>query len=145
MLVRTVSEMFALANGKKCTGAYSCYYCSAPCDEEHSISVWVRESFNSHQYVKSPSSSYVCNGCVLTLNEDSTIELIDGTVREHQRIRLYSWFVTPAKAIAATKAHLHLLRKVIDNPPPPPFALVLAESGQKHLLYSGAVNHSHAT
>lgn len=34
MLVRTVSEMFALANGKKCTVPYSCYYCSAPPDEE---------------------------------------------------------------------------------------------------------------
>jgi hypothetical protein len=75
------------------------------------------------------------------MDERADIELLDGEVREAQKTRMYSWVITKDRAVAATKAHLHLLRPIFISPPEPPFALVLTDSGQKQLLYRGRVNH----
>jgi len=58
------------------------------------------------------------------------------------RVRCFSWVITAQQAQAATKADLAYLRNVCLNPPPPPCAIVLSDSGQKHLLYRGVVNHA---
>jgi hypothetical protein len=79
---------------------------------------------------------------VLCLRESAEITLIDGEIRRGQKVRGYSWVVTANSALAATKAHLEQLRALCLDPPEPPFAIVLTDSGQTHQLYRGTVNHS---
>ena len=84
----------------------------------------------------------MCGGCVAAMSETATIELPDGTIRENQKVRCYSWVATKDRSVAATKAHRLWLRDICLNPPEPPYMICLSDSGQKHLLYRSAVCHS---
>jgi CRISPR type IV-associated protein Csf1 len=141
-MARSVPELYALASGVPCTGPFACFYCAAPCDDSRPTSTYVKESFNSRTTVRVPGSPWVCAGCVIAMDERADITLIDGEKREGQKTRMYSWVITATSAIAATKAHLHLLRPIFLDPPEPPFALVLTDSGQKQLIFRGRVNRS---
>lgn len=138
---RFVSQLFGAACGVDVrTGSQRCFFCLAPCDESHSSKNHVKKSFTSRDTVG--GGDYVCDGCVAAMNEKATITMASGEVREKQKVRCYSWVIADGRAVAATKSHRDwLLRRLLD-PPQPPFAIVISDSGQKHLLYRGRVSHS---
>lgn len=143
---RSVPELYAIAYGQACQGLLRCYYCGAACDGSHSAADYVRDSFTGVSGVACPGSTSVCAGCVLCLRDAAEITLVNGEVRDMTRVavRAWSWLITPDSALAASKAHLAEIRAAClgslmggDRP----WAVVLSDSGQKHLLYRGVVNY----
>lgn len=141
-MIRSVPHLFAAANGVTLAGDQRCFYCGAPADGSHAAKEYVKDSFNGRDHVAVPSSSCVCEGCVICMRHKCELTLIDGQVKSGQMMRTYSWVVTQDAAMAATKAHLPVLRSLCLSPPEPPYALILSDSGQKHLLYRGVVCRS---
>lgn len=133
------SLLFAKARGIPLTaGQYSCFYCGASCAEGHPVKQYVKGSFTGWSGVANPSAEFVCGGCVASMDESATVPL-PNEVREGQRIRNYSWLVTETSAKAFTKAHVAEIRAIALNPPAPPFALIISDSGQKQLIYRAPV------
>jgi len=142
----TASQLFGGRDG----GIHECYYCGGPCDGSETTRDWVKSTFTNRDIVARPGSEYVCRGCVETFR-DHDITLIDGEQRgpssshpearrrKGQRVRQYSWIITRHYRRAATKAHIAHLRQAVLDPPDPPFAIVLADSGQKQLLFRAPV------
>ena len=134
----TAPQLFGLAVGLPERGdSCRCFFCVGKCGPETPASDFVKSSFTSLDTVG--LSPYVCQGCIASQSERSTIRLLDGTIRESQRVRCYSWVITATSAIAATKSHRAQLLSLCLNPPEPPFVICLADSGQKHLLYRAPV------
>ena len=144
MLPTSVPHLFALAHGTICTGPHRCFYCGAPCAEEYPAAEYVKDSFTGRNSVPCPGSPWVCAGCVLCLREKADLTTHDGKARTGQKVRGYSWVITGERATACTKADLQHLRYVCLNGPDTvgPWAVVLSDSGQKHLLYRGVVNQT---
>jgi hypothetical protein len=86
-------------------------------------------------------AAHVCRGCVASQAESTSVQFHDGTSRDGQKVRCYSWVVANGKRIAATKSHRDWLLSVCLYPPPPPFVICISDSGQKHLLYRAVVCH----
>lgn len=142
-VVRTVPElMLRLVSGRESAGDRLCYYCGACCGEDHTVKEWVKPTFTARATVARPGSGHVCAGCVLCLRQDAELTLIDGEVRAGQKSQGYSYVLGGGRVVAATKAHIDQLRAVCLDPPEPPFAVVLSDSGQRHWLYCGVVNHA---
>jgi hypothetical protein len=139
----TASELFSGENNKP--GLNKCYYCGAFCDETHLSKYFVKDTFTNRDIVKYPQSKYVCVGCAESLGVGpDQMDMIDGSVkiRENARgmqPRMYSWFLTPMRRVAGTKAHISQWRNLLIDPPEPPFAIVLADSGQKQLIFRAPV------
>lgn len=138
----TVPQLFIKGlKVKNNNGNNKCFYCGASCDEKYTIKEYVRKTFTGHNTVMAHGSQFICHGCVYCLKEKALdLELIDGEKREKQRTRSYSWILNGKKTIAATKAHISLIRNYCLNVKDKMFAIILAESGQKHLLYRSFVN-----
>lgn len=142
-MIRTVPElMLSLVSGVESAGDHRCYYCGAPCGDARTVKEHVKPTFTARSSVARPGSGHVCEGCVLCLRQDAALTLIDGETRTDQKSQGYSWVLGGGKVVAATKAHVNQLREVCLSPPEPPFAIVLSDSGQRHWLYCGVVNHA---
>lgn len=140
--VTSVPHLYAIAYGGDCVGPQRCFFCAAPCGESHPTREYVRDTFTAVDAVARPGSRFVCAGCVLCLRESLDVPLCDGTVKPVTKAahRMFSWLVTAERVVAASKAHLPWLRETCLAPPAPPWALSIAVSGQKQLLYLGVVN-----
>ena len=143
MPVITGSTLFA--GERHIDGPYHCYYCGASCDSTHRSETYVKDSFTNRDIVKFPASPYCCVGCVdsLGMGDDSML-MIDGTSKVRQNARgmaprMYSWVLSATESIAATKAHIRQLRATMLEPPVPPFAIILADSGQKQLVFRAPI------
>ena len=131
----TGSQFFAAARGIAVRlGAHRCFFCGGPTDDHTPKEQAIRKTFTAFDRVA--QGDYVCDGCLVAFDEDATITLVDGTVREHQRIRNYSWIITPDKALAATKTHKQELREFLLSPSrDTPYVVSISDSGQAHFLY----------
>jgi hypothetical protein len=159
----TLPELFARACGLACEGPHRCWYCGAPCGDQFPVAAYVRDTFTDADRVARPGSPYVCVGCTLCLREDCDVPLCTGQTRRVTKaaMRMHSWLVTADRVMAATKAtacdecrdgrrtcphedrqHLAWQRRTCLSPPAPPWALSIAVSGQKQVLYRGIVNES---
>jgi hypothetical protein len=74
------------------------------------------------------------------------MRMIDGTIRECKTLRaaaprLFSWLITRQERLAFTKAHISHVRDMLmeGRLPAPPFALIMADSGQKQLIFRAPV------
>lgn len=131
----TVPQLF---RGILETGPHRCFFCGGSCGEETPSGKFVKDSFTGLDTVT--FSPFVCFGCVASQGEQSDIKMACGELRSAQKVRGYSWVITSESRVAATKAHREFLFDSILNPPNPPFAIVIADSGQKHLIYRSVVN-----
>lgn len=131
----TATQLFL---GSSESGPALCFYCAGRCETINPSSQFVKSSFTGMD--TTTNSPWVCSGCVAAMNEKATIQLIDGTIRDNQKVRGYSWVITNKTRVAATKAHRSQLTHVCTVPPYPPFVICISESGQKHLLYRAVVN-----
>ena len=144
MKTLSTSQLFALSRGVYLSrGSARCFYCSAECDEEFPARDFVRPTFTGRDSVR--GGDFVCVGCALSVCGKMGVQFHDGSVRENQMARTYSWVLTPRHAIAATKKHRDWLLGQCLDPPEPPFAIVISDSGQKHLIYRGVVSWSRDT
>jgi len=137
-------HLYAAAHGVACEGLSRCFYCGAPCDGTHSTREHVKDTFTAWSSVAAPASEAVCEGCVLAMRDTLDVPMIDGTIKPMARaaVRMNSWIVTATSAVAASKAHMEHVRRVCLSPPPPPYAIVLSESGQTHQIYRAVVGRS---
>jgi CRISPR type IV-associated protein Csf1 len=136
----TASQLFA-----KDEGPHNCYYCGGWCSGYFDALEYVKDTFTNRDIVHFPGSKFVCHGCVDSMGSGADeMLMIDGTTkrRENDRgmqPRMYSWVLTIEKKLAGTKAHIEQFRDTIFDPPEPPFAIVLADSGQKQIIFRAPV------
>lgn len=143
--IHSASHLLALARGGDCTGPAPCFYCGAPADPTRNPTrVHVKDTFTAYPSVVAPHSDAVCDGCVIAMVDTADITYIDGTMKHMPRaaMRMNSWIVTAGSAVAANKSHLAALRAVCLDPPEPPYAIVLSDKGQAHLIYLARVGRS---
>jgi len=139
----TASELFS--GNKHNHGDHNCYYCGASCDEQYKTADYVKDTFTNRDIVKYPQSQFVCVGCVESLgNGEDKMPFIDGTVKVRENARgmcprMYSWILFTDHKLAGTKAHIKEWRELLANPPEPPFAVILADSGQKQLIFRAPI------
>lgn len=138
----TATQLFARAMGTMDFGTGErCFYCGGECDRRHTSAEFVKPTFTGHSCVAFPESRYVCAGCVAAMNSQCRFDGYD----KPQKVWSYSWVVSPAGAERYTKANLPQLTAACINPHEPPFAIAIADSGQKHQLYLAPVNHERET
>lgn len=128
------TTLLAEAHDTPNAGGETCFYCGdiAGADSPLALST----SFVDWWSVARPDSGVVCRGCALALREKIAIDGKD----KPQKTRNYSWFVTRREAVPLTKADKRRITEILARPPAEPWALALADSGQKHLLWRTPVN-----
>lgn len=125
----TATHLFSVAHGHAfAAGTERCALCGGSCGNSTRVDSVLSDSFTDWQHVH---GDYLCAPCLLTLRADDRVD----------QPRLYSWVLTERAALKRTKAHLAELRDTCLHPPKPPYCIVLAESGQRHLLYRASVTH----
>lgn len=124
-------------------GNEKCFYCGIDCDETYKKKEYVKKTFTNRDIVRYPGSDFICGCCVESLAGNYEVEQIDGTVKTGRagQPRMYSWILTEKKRLAFTKKHLEFARENILSPPDPPFSIILADSGQKQLIFRAPVNY----
>lgn len=135
----TAPVLFARARGIEVpTGPHSCFYCGFVCGDEFPAKKFVQKTFTAVADVANPGGSFVCGGCVASMEEKTEFTMADGEIRT-DKVRGYSWIVA-SKSTALTVKHRDAMRDACVNPPAPPFTIVLSMTGKKHLIYRAAVN-----
>lgn len=119
-------------------GPHRCFYCGSACDEQRAAKQWVKKTFTDWPNVATPDSDFVCVGCTLAADE----RWFRPGAEKLAKRRNFSWLLTETAALPLTKRELPQIRAVCLNPPSPPWALTIADSGQKQLLYRTPVNLS---
>ena len=124
-------------------GVHHCFYTGLFCDELNSVDDRVKSTFTDcFDKPGSAGARYVSNVALSAMNEKAKIELCDGSTRENQKIRTYSWYIEEGRNIAFTKSHKLWLRSFLFEKRKTPFSLVITTTGQKHILYKAPVNYS---
>jgi len=127
----TAPQLYAAALRRpRPTGNQFCFWCGAPCHVDFTVREYVPKTFSGYAEVAMPDSRYLCGGCVAATDEPD---------RQH-RPRQKSWVIESTRARDFTGKQPDELAAICVAPPPPPFAIVLALSGKKHLIYRAAVN-----
>lgn len=102
-----------------------CWLCGAKGITGYPRKKSIKPTFTDANLSKAPWSEVVCDACTWAI---SRCEL-----------RNYSIIATGRSMVHATRQEL---RDALQNPPEPPFFIVVAESGQKWLHYKAQVNYS---
>lgn len=130
----TPQLLYQAVNGRPMpTGAERCFWCGASCGIGHARRDHVSDSFVGYSEVSAPASGYVCGGCVLATDEAD----------RSKRPRQASWVIDETLAQRLGWGDIDRIRSACLAPPPDPFSIIIAVSGQKHLLYRAPVNHAH--
>lgn len=133
----TTPQLFAKSHNHNLTlGKNHCFFCGGLCGNDP-VRPYLRDTFTNWRDVLCPDSEWICDGCPMVMNEKA-----DLGKEKLQKVRNYSWVITSTQAIFATKAKagVQILKNNCLSPPNPLFAICLAVSGQKHLLYNTPVN-----
>lgn len=140
-----IGELFAKSMGRQFReGEQRCLFCGSACDGSETAKEWLKENFTAIDTLASPGSKAVCDGCTLAMGGS-----VDGLIADNERrdgraaqCRLWSWIISPAKTLAGSKKMLAKLREACLFPPEPPYAIVMTDGGQRHLLYLAKVCES---
>lgn len=120
----TVSQFYAEVLGKKCAGQYRCRWCGTDCTDKYNQFMW-SELKPIKEFCKCPANHYVCYGCWLYRRQNGTINFVNGTYKDRQQPRNFSWILTPAGLRAFNPPELGLLEILLK--PPTKFALSLID------------------
>ncbi len=125
------TELIAIASGTPCRGEQKCFYCGNP-SGEHAVEIG--SSFNDWSSVAYPNSESICSGCKIAFDEKRQIAGRD----KLQKVRNWSWMVTDGgmTILGSPKD----IRQSCLVPPSGRFAIAVAVSGQKHILWRAPVN-----
>lgn len=129
--VLNASNLLAIANGKTCEGDRRCFYCGNPASD---IVLDLRSSFNDWWNVACPTSDRICVGCSISLEEKIEVPGRD----KPQKTRNWSWLVTAKQA--APLGDIASIRAACIAPPSEAWAMAIAVSGQKHVLFRTPAN-----
>jgi len=133
--VNKATELLSIVEGKPCGGPNQCYFCGAPCHGLNPLRQYLKKTFTDFDAITCPQSQFVCNGCVLSFREKVEMEGRD----KPQKMRTYSWVITDRVAVPYTKGEIAELRSACLFPPDPPYAIAIAVSGQKHVIFKTRV------
>lgn len=133
----TASNLFA--GDLHPAGPNRCVMCGSACGDEFTAELVIKDTFTARPSLPNPASPHACRGCVEATACGVDVVMHGGEVRPGQKRFTYSWVLTAGGRVAATKAHRAWLEEVCLHPPAPPYAIVLADSGQKHLVYQARV------
>jgi len=126
-MIRNACDLLAVN-----VGDATCFYCGCAADKPLKVS----DTFADGWSVAAPNSKLMCRGCEKAFCESMPI----AGKEKPQKFRNYSWLITRSKAIPLTKANKSEIAGILLNPPNEPWALAIAESGQKHLVYRTPAN-----
>jgi hypothetical protein len=98
------------------------------------FSSWVKDSFTNHDLLR--EGSIVCRACLFCFEEKSEILKAKTGRDKPQKMRTYSHFVVDGEWFPLTKADKRKMRELLKASPT---VAVIAESGQKHLLFRARV------
>lgn len=122
-----------------------CCICGCGTNGIYKDSDYFPDTFRDYREMQCLQSPYICSMCALSLKDvpSGVVTYIDGTKKTPKTDkrglgwRFFSWYLVEGREpIGATKAHCKELREVMANPPLNKyFAIVIADSGQKQLLY----------
>lgn len=114
------------------SGDATCFWCGSCASMDYRPP----NGFVGWSDVAAPNSRSICAGCLDALDERRPVAHKD----KPQKTRNYSWLVTQDGMTPLTKADKATITDTLLSPPPYPWALCLADSGQRHLLYRTPVN-----
>jgi CRISPR type IV-associated protein Csf1 len=129
--MRTASELLAASHGTPCSGDLACFYCGSPASD---IPLVLSSSFCDWWQVAHPSSAVICRGCEIALDEKVPMVGRD----KPQKTRNWSWLITSTRAVPL--GDIAAIRLACLAPPEPPWALAIAVSGQKHVIFRTPAN-----
>lgn len=131
-----------------------CYLCGKPATKPLKL----KDSFTAHSAARMPKSDKICDRCDWSIN--LRCFYFNPNKQKWSKLfsRNWSWLFQGDKLIAPTISGTHTegkdtleivtdlptrtqLRGWLINPPEPPFTLVIAESGQKHILFLAQEAH----
>lgn len=157
--MRTATQLLANCYGIPLDeGEHRCFFCGASCDGgrplygrtrevaragkvRHVPDPRIKSTFTDWPSVACPASDFCCAGCDLAMREKATD--VPGREGRPQKMRNYSWVLAAGRPPRAlTKADRAELRAACLDPPDPPYAIALAETGQRHVLFRTPVNGS---
>lgn len=118
-----------------------CVFCSGNCSNNYKALDYIKKTFTNYNLLKNPDGVYICNGCIESISSKNIKELImpDGEIKKDQSARTYSWVLTKKEKWAYSKRHIMELRKRVLNPPNPPFAIIISDSGKKHIIFRSPI------
>ena len=140
-----IGELFAKSMGREFRkGPNACLFCGSGCDGANTSAEWLKDNFTAMDTLACPGSLSVCDGCTLAMSGSVDDLIADNERREGRaaQCRLWSWIISPRRTLAGSKKMLSKLREACLFPPNPPYAIVLTDGGQRHLIYLAKVCES---
>lgn len=95
----------------------------------------IKDTFMDHDKCKASASEWICEACAWSFSEHVFME---GRERL-QRLRTYSHFVVNGVWRCLSKAQKSEMKNILLNPPPGEWIGVIANSGQKHIIFRAPV------
>lgn len=121
------------------TASGKCWLCGGELQVGMPRRNFVKPTFTDHDKVAQPASEFVCPACVFSFGERSIILAERVGKEKPQRMRNYSHFVVGGEWLPLSKAHKDRMAELLLREPFPELAVV-AQSGQKHLIFRARCN-----
>jgi len=131
--------LYAVATGNSIPAGEQCWLCGGN-GAGGPLREFVKDTFTDHDKAKCPTSKFVCIACAWCAaeeNEELTRKL---NADRPQKIRGYSHFVIDGQWHVFTKSHKREMRQLLCAPPNGDWLAVVADSGQKHLVFRSPIS-----
>lgn len=118
-----------LANGP-------CWLCGQPLDSQGvPLKVVIKDTFVDYDKARAPHGSHFCPACAWSFSEAVSMEGRD----KPQRLRNYSHIVQGGVWHCLSKGQKSEMKALLTHPPDGAWLGVIAESGQKHIIFRAPV------